>query len=73
MDQQIVDRYLGEFKEVARPYRATDDVWLRYWTAEDVKRWAEFLLGVLPRIVKLLTGIAEDKSRQGPGVQLTTE
>jgi hypothetical protein len=73
MDQQIVDWYLSEFKEVAGPYRATDDVWLRYWTPEDVKHWAEFLLGVLPRIVQLLTGIAEDKSRQGPGVKLRTE
>jgi hypothetical protein len=43
--------YLAKFELVREPYRETDDVWLRYGQASDVRRWAEFLLDQLPRLL----------------------
>jgi len=61
MDQRTVDWYLAKFKKVEVPYKVTDDIWLRYVNHEDVRCWARFLLGVLPRIVQDLTGFAAEQ------------
>ena len=37
--------------DVLRPFMPGDDVWLPYYTREDVQRWADFLL---PRVPALL-------------------
>ena len=43
--------YLEKFKPDTKPYKSSDDIWLRYYTDRDVKRWAEFVLAQLPLIV----------------------
>ena len=42
-----------------RPFTPGDDVWLPYYTREDVQRWASFLL---PRVPALLERHAPESS-----------
>jgi hypothetical protein len=45
-----IDAYLAEWKPVSKPYKATDDIWFRYFTAEDVRAWAMLLLNHIQKI-----------------------
>lgn len=47
--------YLNQFEPVERPYRTSDDIWLRYGCEEDVIIWAEFVREVLPKVIGRLT------------------
>jgi hypothetical protein len=51
LDRNLVDWYQAKFRTVQEPYSSRDDIWLRYHEPADVRRWAEFLLSVLPRVV----------------------
>ncbi len=44
--------YLAKFQPITRKYANTDDIWLRYFFPEDVRRWAEFALDHLPSILE---------------------
>jgi hypothetical protein len=44
--------YLARFDEYRVAYRDFDDVWMRYGDEADVRRWAEFLLPLLPRLLE---------------------
>jgi hypothetical protein len=43
--------FLDQFKPIAKPYGATDDLWLRYYSEADVTAWAEFLEPLLPSVL----------------------
>ena len=43
--------YFEKFELVRQPYPDGDDVWLRYGQDADVRRWAEFILEKLPRLL----------------------
>jgi hypothetical protein len=45
-----IDIYLADWKPVTRPYRASDDIWFRYYTGEDVKSWGMILLNHIQAI-----------------------
>jgi len=47
----ISQLYLAKFKPITEPYKNADDVWLRYYSDSDVRRWAEFVLRQLPLVV----------------------
>lgn len=51
----VVSWYLAKFERVIEPYRRTDDIWLRYKDEEDVERWAVFVKGKLPGVVRFLS------------------
>ncbi|MBN3725460.1 hypothetical protein [Burkholderia sp. Ac-20379] len=40
--------YLAKFEAPRAPFKASDDIWLRYAKPEHVHMWAEFLRNVLP-------------------------
>jgi hypothetical protein len=40
------------WRQIEQPYEPNHDIWLRYWEADDVKMWAEMVLGVLLRITE---------------------
>lgn len=40
--------YLRQFDQVARPYSAQDDVWMRYGNPSDVEEWARFICPLVP-------------------------
>ncbi|MCI0631607.1 MAG: hypothetical protein L0Y44_13235 [Phycisphaerales bacterium] len=50
--------YRGKFQPVPEPYRNQDDIWLRYHTPADVRRWADFVLAVLPTSIRAAGGPA---------------
>jgi hypothetical protein len=45
------DWYLRKFEPVPERYSQADDVWLRYYSEDDVHRWGQFLLRCLPRCI----------------------
>jgi hypothetical protein len=47
----VKDWYLAKFKPVTERYKNTDDIWLQYKTAEDVSKWAQFILELLPTVL----------------------
>jgi hypothetical protein len=51
MEERVASWYRSQFDPVKGKYAATDDLWLRYGEESDVKRWCEFILELLPRIV----------------------
>jgi hypothetical protein len=50
--EQIVATLRQNFQPVALPYRWNVDFFLRYHRGEHVRRWCNFLLPLLPRIVQ---------------------
>ena len=58
MSPQAISWYLAKFDQVDQPYLQTEDIWLRYHQPEHVRRWADFLLRLLPRIVAELSAKA---------------
>ncbi len=48
---EVREWYLDKFKLITLPYTNTSDIWLRYKSEMDVRRWAEFLLIHLPSIL----------------------
>jgi hypothetical protein len=47
--EEVVAWYLQRFERIERPYRNSEDIWLRYKDESDAKMWATFVLEVLPR------------------------
>jgi hypothetical protein len=52
MDERIVSWYANEFEEVDVAYEQNDDIWFRYHEPVHVRRWAELVLRVAPRLVQ---------------------
>lgn len=63
VSQQVTDWYLAQFKLVSEPYPERHDIWFRYALPEHVTRWAEFIIGKLPKCVGVVEGWA-NKSLQ---------
>jgi hypothetical protein len=42
--------YMRQFAVVSDPYVPQDDIWFRYFSLGDVRRWGEFILHHLPQI-----------------------
>src|SRR5262245_24489527 len=51
MDAKVVAWYEAKFDPVADRYRRDEDIWFRYHEPAHVRRWAEFVMEVLPRVV----------------------
>lgn len=51
MTTGVASSEIAPIHPVGKPYAKDFDVWMRYLTEDDVRRWAEFLLEQLPRIV----------------------
>ena len=51
MDERVASWYRSQFDPVLKKYESNDDLWLRYCEEADVKRWCEFILERLQRIV----------------------
>jgi hypothetical protein len=47
----VVAWYEAKFDLVTKDYQRKDDIWLRYKDEEDVRRWARFVVALLPGIV----------------------
>jgi hypothetical protein len=48
----ISEWYSGKFRPVTESYKGMADIWLRYHTPAHVRRWADFVLAVLPRLIR---------------------
>ena len=48
--------YLSQFDTVDRPYAADFDIWLRYYSAEDVHAWGQFVRQHLPHCIEQVEG-----------------
>lgn len=59
----VADQLRQQFLPVSTPYRWHCDVFLRYYTEDDVRLWCAFLAPVLPRIVQRAE---EGWVREGP-------
>lgn len=46
----IIDTYLAQFRPDETPYVRHHDRPLRYWDADDLEAWSDFLLLRLPRL-----------------------
>jgi hypothetical protein len=55
LGDDVAKWYLAKFDPVVEPYSSRDDIWLRYKDREDVERWAVFVKGVLPKVVRLVS------------------
>ena len=51
LDPQTRAHFRDAFEPVKKPYSRGDDVWMRYYSADDVRRWAAFLSPILPEMV----------------------
>ncbi len=51
VSSEVTKWYLEKFEPVSVPYRANEDIWLRYSKPEHVEAWADFLRRVLPGCV----------------------
>ncbi len=43
--------YFAKFDLIASPYQEREDVWMRYADEADVRRWGDFLVPLLPRLI----------------------
>ena len=66
VSQQVADWYLEKFKPVREPYPEQYDIWLRYASANDVTRWAHFILNKLPRCIDAVEGWANKPMQPTP-------
>jgi hypothetical protein len=49
MGRDVAEWFLQKFKPRSQSYTTSSDIWFRYHSAEHVRKWAEFVLSVLPR------------------------
>jgi hypothetical protein len=56
ISQQVTDWYLAKFKLVNEPYPEREDIWFRYESPEHVTRWAQFIIGKLPKCMSVIEG-----------------
>jgi hypothetical protein len=54
-DERVRVWYRAKFATVSQPYSERDDVWMRYHESADVKRWADFVLPLLPAVSERLS------------------
>jgi hypothetical protein len=47
--------YFAKFDLIRDPLGELDDVWMRYADEADVRRWADFLVSVLPQLIENFT------------------
>ena len=52
---EVAEWYMKQFEPVTGRYARSDDIWLRYHEETDVRMWANFLLEVLPKVMRSLT------------------
>jgi hypothetical protein len=52
LNRQTKKWYFAKFDLIRDPFGADDDVWMRYADEADVRRWAEFLVPLLPRMLQ---------------------
>jgi len=44
--------YLKQFEPIEQPYSQRDDIWFRYKDADDLAKWAQFLMTKLPEVIQ---------------------
>lgn len=52
LDGETKKLYFAKFDLIRDPLGANDDVWMRYADEADVRRWADFLVRLLPRMIE---------------------
>ncbi len=52
LDGETKRWYFAKFDLIHDPFGAADDIWMRYGDEADVRRWAEFLVPLLPRMLE---------------------
>ena len=55
LDESTVQWYLSKFRPIECALMNSDDIWLRYIEPIDVRRWAEFVLTILPRAIGVMS------------------
>jgi hypothetical protein len=64
ISDQVGKWYLSKFQSIDQPYTASDDIWFRYSDEEDVTRWSEFVLEILPKAIARLTSPGQSSNGQ---------